>query len=235
VIGKEIEPVLDKSAPLNHRQFKLGTTLGLTDKKDMRYMFHVSVAILHNWAYLRNSTHSSWLLGLSAAYLSKIMCALNYGEYRHYVNKHYIKRTSIYKKVISSNRIGSYMRRAPTVAATFVDKKKYKYAYGGPRWATSVKANIRIWNNIASIHKLGLTNTRANKLISTLNKSINLLHNNGWLFNKISDQTCLNTLQQFPGLSLFQMSDVLYDSYNKLGKIKRLRNVNFVKTKKVKK
>lgn len=228
VIGQEIEPVLARAPALNHRQFRLGTTVGLTNSPDMKLMFHTSVAIIHNWAYIRNSPHASWMLGLSAAYLSKIMCALNYGEYRHFSNKHYIKRTSVYKKVMASKRIGIYMRKSPQVAATFTNKKKQKYAYGGPRWARAVKANIRIWNSIADIHKFGLTNTRAKKLLMTLNRSVNLLHNNGWLFNKISDQTCLDTLQQLSGLAIFQMSDVLYDSYKKINKIKRLRDISFV-------
>jgi hypothetical protein len=232
VIGLKIKPALNTEVKLNHRQFRLGTTLGFSKPAHIRLMFHTSVTILHNWAYLRNSEHASWLLGLSASYLVKVMSALNFGEYRHFVNKRYIKRGSVYKRIIKSNKIGLYMRKSPKVAATFSNKKVNKPAYGGVRWAAAVKATISIWNSLANIQKLGLTNTRANKLISQINKSINLIHNNGWLFNKISEQHCLNFITSNPGISALQMSDVLYDSYKSLNEVKRLRNINPVGLKK---
>lgn len=232
-INQTLSPIQEKKINLNYRQFRLGVSLALSSTHDITRVFHVSAAILHNWAYIKNSEHASWLLGMAAGYLCKVMCAINLGEYRHFCNStnnsSYTRRNSLYTKVITSNKLNLHMKKMPNALKTFSSERKYKPAFGGPRWAKSSKYNILIWNAIAKINYYGLTEARANKLVSLINKSINLVHNNGWLFNKVSSEFCLDYLAEYSGLSAFQLSDSLYNFYINLRKVKRLKSLTPIK------
>ena len=229
LIDQNLTPILDKKSNLNYRQFRMGVSLALSSAYDIRRMFHVSVTVLHNWAYIKNSEHASWLLGMAAGYLCKVMCAINLGEYRHFCNNSYTRRSYVYEKVITSNKLSTHMKKMPEAVKTFTRQRKYKPAFGGPRWAKSATYNILIWNAIAKINNYGLTETRVNKLVSLINKSINLVHNNGWLFNKISGEYCLDILSEYSGLSAFQLSDSFYEFHTNLKKVKRLKNLAPIK------
>lgn len=62
-----------------------------------------------------------------------------------------------------------------------------------------------------------------------MNKSINLIHNNGWLFNKISSKHYLDNINGHSGIAALQLSDILYKAHNNIKKVKRLRNINCVR------
>lgn len=236
VVGQVLEPNSDKAPPFNLQQFKLGVTVGLSSLTHMKHMLHVSACVLHNWAYIRNSEHASWLLGLSCAYFVKVMCALNFGEYRHFVDSGKGKsRDNIYKTILTTKRIGYYMRDSVNVIKLFMSPKHARAGYGGPKWGAATKAQVKIWNAMAAVYDKGISPYRVNKLLERLNKAINLVHNNGWLFNKISSQEYLNDIAEKPGLAAFQLSDIFYDNYMKVCNTKHIRNVRTVNLKSKKK
>jgi hypothetical protein len=225
-IGDVLSPTEERQYDLDLNSFRLGTTLGMRDSVDITHMLHMSACVVHNWAYLRKSEHASWLLGLAASYFTKVMCALCFGEHRHFTeDRKKISRDQIYKEVITTNRVSSYLKKSPKIASKFLDPLTRISGYGGLRWAAAVKSQILIWNSVVDINEQGINDETVRCLMENLNKAVNLLHNNGWLFNKISEKDMLDDIAHKPGLSMLQFSDVLFDNYTKLQSIKYIRKM----------
>jgi len=231
-VGDSIAPTAISKVKFNKQQFLRGVTAALVSKVSKRKMLHFAAVILHNWNYLSTSEHSSWLLGIASVYLSKILCALSYGEYRHCHGKTLkfkkIKssrtRGSIYSTVMDEKSFSYYIRNAYKIKKEFQSKAKFRRGYGGKLWANAVKQSINIWNTIALIQdSKNLTTSKIKSLISLVNKSINLVHNNGWLFNKISDKSTMTKISEQPGLSALELADVFYEHLQKVNSTKKLK------------
>lgn len=237
-VGESIYPTPTTQVKFNKEMFMTGVTAGCYSKLSKRKMLHFSATVLHNWAYLSTSEHSSWLLGMTAVYLSKILCALSYGEYRHCQKKPLkikgIKssytRNSIYSTVMDATKFNLYIKNAFKIKKEFCSKEKFRRGFGGKLWADAVKHTISIWNAIVVIQDCkSLTPSKVNSLISSINKSINLVHNNGWLFNKISDQSTMEKIANKPGLSALELADVFYEQLQKVKATKKIKKIIKVK------
>jgi hypothetical protein len=237
-VGDTVSPTAQNKVKFDRHQFMLGVTAGLYSKLSKRKMLHFAATVLHNWAYLSTSDHSSWLLGMAAIYISKILCALSYGEYRHCQKKPLkikgIKssytRSSIYSTVMDGANFNIYIRSAYKIKKEFTSKEKFRRGFGGKLWADAVKHTINIWNAIVVIQDCkNLTPAKVNSLVSSINKSINLVHNNGWLFNKISEQTTMEKIANKPGLAALELADVFYEQLQKVNSIKKIKTISKVK------
>lgn len=227
-VGQTLVPSSNEKVTFSQRDFKVGFTLGIDNSIEIHKMLHTSAAILHNWAYLRTSEHASWMLGLGTAYFIKVLCALNFGEYRYANSNTKLDRDTVYKNLLSSPKFGNYIRRSPKVARDFKNTSIFKPGFGGAKWAKAAYMSVDIWNLASKIFQTSFKAEDAKQLIKALNKAVNLVHNNGWLFNKISEQPLLNYIAEHPGLAILQMSDVLYKNYKLRKTLRRLRNVNRV-------
>lgn len=215
-VGTNIVPTANKAIDLDKAEFLKGVHASLSKTYSPDIMLHLSACVLHNWAYIRTSAHASWLLGMAASYMCQVLAALCFGEYRHSKvrNKfHFTSRELVYKEITQTKKFSTYIQKAPSVAVAFVDKKRFPRPkeFGGSKWAKATKMSIKIWNSIITIQNRGLTPLNINRLINNINKSTNLVHNGGWLFNKFSSQERLNKISKTPSLSIFELSDFIYE------------------------
>lgn len=228
-IGQKLTPI--ESVPIyNTDKFLLAVHTSIKKDYPLNVMLHLSASILHNWAYIRNSEHASWLLGVSATYMCRVLLALCYGEYRHARNQNMFKnlpREDVYENVISPDKFLKYMSRALSIADSFVDKKKFPSPeFGGSRWSRAMRMCIKVWNSIVHIQNTKLNNLSANRLVNNINKTTNLVHNNGWLFDKISTTSILNKISKEPNQTMFELSDYVFDLYqsvNEAAPIKKFK------------
>jgi len=218
VIGKKIHKGTDVKISFNQDEFLKGVFVALNKVYPLEVIFHISASILHNWVFIRNSKLASFLLGISSVYMCQCLIALCYGEYRHsrkkntFSNNH---RENVYTKVIDPKKFINYMSNAYIVANGFVDSKQFPIKdFGGPNWSRATKMAIKIWNSIVNIQDKGIFTVNVNRLILNLNKSTNLVHNGGWLFNKFSRQDLLNRISEEPGQTLFELSDYILELNN---------------------
>jgi hypothetical protein len=211
----------------------MGIHVGLYGKLNKRKMLNFAATVLHNWTYLSSSEHSGWLLGMASMYISRILCALSYGEYRHCIQKPIkIKnisknktRQSIYGCVLDPSQFYLYIKNAFKIKKDFVNKSKFRRGFGGKTWSDAVKHSIVIWNAIIDLQNCKKpTTAKINKLVSLINQSVNLVHNNGWLFNKISDQNTMEKISDSPGLAAFELADVFYNSLLKVKQVKKIKS-----------
>ena len=216
-VGQKVLKSERNDFKLNHKEFKTGVSVAIKEKESLSVMLDFSAMVIHNWPYLRGSEHASWLLGLASVYMSKILCALCLGEFRHFDIKFFRKgRDIIYISAVEN--IGISMLQLPAAMKIF-SRKADDAGYGGKTWALASKICISIWNNILNIYSKP-KNTKA--LISLLNKSLNLVHNNGCLFDKFADTKLLDAFAEDPGILTSFNFPLLFEKKNKVFKKEKL-------------
>jgi hypothetical protein len=243
-VGQVIEAVVAGNQPLNREEFLRGVHASLKKVFSLDVMLHISASILHNWTFIRTSPEASWLLGVAASYITQVLLALCFGEFRHAKKKIAsfsnlvstgMGRTDVYKNVVNPSNFLSSLRKAPTVSRGFVDKKNFpKKEFGGIKWARATNMAIKIWNSIITIQNRGISNVNINRLISNINKATHLVHNGGWLFNKVSVPEKLDKISNQPNLALFELSDYVFEVYEEYLKVdEKLKSVKSLKQIKV--
>lgn len=246
-IGSTIEPVSEKAAPLDRNMFLRGVHASLKKVYSLDVMLHLSASILHNWAFIRNSDHASWLLGVAASYMCQVLLALCYGEYRHAkLNKLKLKtlsmgmgRNEVYKDVIDPAKFRFYMSKSIKVSRGFIVKDNFTgKEFGGIKWARATNMSIKIWNSIVNIQNKTINDVSVNRLIANINRATNLVHNGGWLFNKFSTPEKLSKISEQPNQTMFELSDFIFDIHKeyksidtKLVGMKKLTPINLRKKK----
>jgi hypothetical protein len=240
-VGKSIAPARRKKAKrkLNRHKFKSGVKAGLSlcstvEQKDLRKILWYSLCVLHNWAFLKKSPHAEWLLGSASIMLAKVGAALALGEHRHLrtSNNSNLSRENVYLNAMHKPTKAFY--KLPKVFKDFYDKK-WETGFGGIPWATCTWYSNKLWKNIvhsynketSTIHKQEIID-----IVSTMNRTINLAHNNGWWFNKISGREDMDFISENPGLGTLCASNIFIELYAKVEKINSLKR-NFKKTEKV--
>lgn len=216
-VGDVLLPENEQEVIINKYKFIVGVMVALNIRFDLKVMLHLSASILHNWAYLQYSPEASWLLGVACCYMCQVLLSLCYGEFRHSRNNNLFKlynRDSIYEKIITDQYFLKYIKKAPSVAEGFVNKKNFPNSgYGGLKWARATKMAINIWNHIVMIQSSKneiLKQSSIKKIVQVLNKATNLVHNGGWLFDKFSSEDKLSKISKNPGLALFELAHYLY-------------------------
>lgn len=190
----------NKEFKLNKYQFNKAVKFALKDNSSLESMFCFSAMVIHNWPYLNPSKEASWMLGISAVFMSKIICSLCLGELLYSDNTLPSgSRSYIYKN--AAKYISKYIKKLPEAISIF--KKDFiSYGdtdFGGPPWIKASQICIKIWGE--------LTGNNSKKLISLLNKSINLVHNGGDLFDKFISEAEIDFISDNSGLTAFILSN----------------------------
>lgn len=238
-VGEKIKASSRKNNRLNRSEFNRGVRAGLSDLlKDgslhfnMARFFYYSASVLHNWAYIRNSEHASWILGSAAAIFTKIGSALCLGEHRHIVPGSVNGRDLIYEKAMSDGMTS--ILKMPKVTKDFYDED-WETGYGGTAWANCAWYTNELWNKVAGsfnkkTEKLSLS--EANDIITIMNKVINISHNSGWWLDKIVSREDLDFVAENPGLAAFIVSEVFFIIHKKVSSVKayaknaRIKKIN---------
>lgn len=228
VVGKTIKPVkATKTRKLNRTRFKRGARAGLnicktrTGNLNMLRFFYFSLSVLHNWAYLKHSEHADWLLGAATMLFAKISASLVHGEFRHsqkYNNK-YICRSNVYVKTLNAS--SSVFSELPMIFNDFY-AGQWSGGFGGIPWANCTWYTYSLWTNIAKAYNktsVNLTEKEISDIISTVNRTVNVAHNNGWWFNKIVKQDNMDFIAKSPGLAAYCVSELYDELYKKMQKV----------------
>jgi len=212
------------SSGLNRIQFKRGVKAAL----DMNYKNPIkhlgfALAVLHNWAYLRKSDYAPELLGAAVTTFVKIGTALCLGEWRHGSGGPKGGREGIYKKVM--NKGFTYIYRTPDAFKNFY-QDNWTEGFGGLSWANCAWYAYEMWKQVISIYNAKRTNISDREvasLIDKMNRAITMAHNNGWWFNKITDESLMDLAADQPGLLAFCLADMFVSVKNSANKVKSVK------------
>jgi hypothetical protein len=231
-IGDTLRANQKKKAKISRIDFKRGIKAGNKyckgkSYKDMRQLMLFSLSVLHNWAYIKQSPHASWMLGSASVIFLKLCSALVFGEHRH--KYHHGRRDFIYENTLHKDSI-QFNRLAKVLKDFYY--MDWAGGFGGVPWATCTWYTFKLWQEIARItNRTGqnLTDNEISRLIGNINKTTNIAHNNGWWFNKFCENTLLDFVAKYPGMAFFTVADVVYDCHCELSKIKVAKAIKKVR------
>lgn len=225
-VGEVFEPTNNSEAPkLNRNRLREGVWaadkmfLCLDDTKDiedkLQKHFYFALSVLHNWAYMKNSTEADWLLGAASQSLVRICSALCFGEHRHmyqgggglFKEK---GRSKVYVKALNCEI--DFLNSLSQVFKDFYSQE-WSGGFGGPPWATCSWYTLALWNRVVRTNNANtstLSESEVADIIGTVNKLVNLAHNNGWWFNKFTTKRDFDFIAKEPGLASFAVAEVFY-------------------------
>lgn len=196
--------------------------------------------ILHNWAYLKTDPNIGTLLGFGLTSLVKLAFSLCLGEARHSNNLVLkgtqfkgLARDSIYRKSMADS-LGKTITSFDKVVDDYIFNANWKSGYGGIAWGLCSNESSELAKLIGkSFNKdsLNLTDKEILNLIEKLNNVINMAHNNGWWFNKITTKDCFDFAAKYPGLAFALSSNVAYEVIKNADKLKLKKSIPAVQTK----
>ena len=211
---------------LVREEFKRGVLCALNiddDGQNLGSYFRYCLSILHNWAYLKNHPQADRMLGVSVTMFVKLCAALSFGEYRHndtlgmFDNRW---RDDIYSIVLSGGT--KYLNKLPKICQHFCSNR-WESGFGGLPWASCAWYSNVVWNNIIKIYNKGTKQLQDKEiacLVDYINRTVNLVHNSNWWFDKISQKGDMDLAAEYPGLSAFLVSDVFYKMSEKVQETK---------------
>lgn len=231
-VGSILQPTENRKRKviLKRSDFRRGVQAGINYCKtatvsEMRSMFVFTLSVLHNWAYLKRSEHAAWLLGSAMAFFSKMCTALALGESRHCGNS-----------TLSSDRDNVYVRGLSEKDSHLMLPETFRFFYnedweggfGGLPWATCTWYSLQMWKCLIKYHnrsdKGQLKSSEVAEMMSLINRVVNLAHNGGWWFNKISVKEDMDFAADNPGLAAFGTAEVFADLYHKYRMVKKIHN-----------
>lgn len=232
-VGQRIKKARTKTAKVKRSEFRKGVRAGINlcksfdQGEDFSNLFHYSMSVLHNWAYLRSSEHAGWLLGSASILFGKVCAALIAGEYRHSGSTDYSanrgkNRDKIYHKSLLSGV--SAFHSLPKMFSGF-HGKVWEDGYGGLSWANCAFFTSKLWSSSVKMfnHKRATIDKKEIvELIGIMNTVANLAHNNGWWLDKILAEEDLDLVANQPGVVAFGMSRLYMDIYKRVRAMKQL-------------
>jgi len=232
-VGDVLVPQGEKDVKINRIRFKKGVRAGLhlsrtSSYEDMKIFFYYSISVLHNWAYIKHSEHADWLLGAAAILFAKVGKSLCYGEYRHIGKGKNISRENMYQKMMKGSIISFH--KLPKVFKNF-HSGNWSSGFGGIPWATCTWYTYMLWKNIVtSFNRKSsvLSDKEISDIVTVMNKTTNIAHNNGWWFNKIAQKADLDSIALNPGCAALCVSDLYFKLHKKVQSIKNVKR-NFHK------
>ncbi len=189
VVGQTIEPPKGSNAgaivpeAVAHGIYA-GTCLPISFEMALRTM----LAGLHLYPLNQNRL-GSFLVGIAAAQSLRLGFAACLGEYRHRANPKGLQRRQIFHESWG-NVFGG--RKLMTTAGRAFLFGYWRGSYGGPTWGECAVKFLSLWDAIVNLQKHPSDAECANAVVEALNETTNLVHNNGWLFNKFSDSNLMN-------------------------------------------
>lgn len=236
-VGEVLQPVVIKEPKLEKEMFSRGVSAGKNSiaKLDNGQSFYFALSVLHNWAYLRQSEHASWLLGAASIMYAQLCMSLIFGEHRHCrqcrgKESREENRTQVYDNVhLFPNK---YAGRLPSIVKCY-NLNKWSSGYGGLPWATCAWHTYKLWQSLTKVHTSRnkfLSDSQISELVGAMNMTTNLAHNGGWWFNKIVDKEDLDLIAAKPSLAALGVSDIYFKLHNdvkksKIQKLSRVKNL----------
>jgi len=218
----------EKINKLTKEGFRKGVScaLKMTDREDLGVYFRYCLSILHNWAYLRKHPQADVMLGACVTLFVKLCAALAFGEYRHnnsqtmFANRW---REDVYSSVLSNGT--KYLNKLQFICKNFC-VHDWESGFGGLPWASCAWYSAAIWNNIIKLYNKD-SKTFSDKdvasLVDYINRTMNLVHNNAWWFDKISDKDAMDFAAKYPGLSAFTVANIFFRVKSSADSVKKIK------------
>ena len=189
-VGSFVEPnEQSKQKDFDKNTFEQYLAVGQKIIKSDNNFLTFCFAVIHNWAYLKNSSYAERYLGAALGGLAWAGLAACHGEYRHIkINGgKYVDRRSIYKNI----DLSSIETIKKTTKIDFFYKLK-SASFGGQLWNDSFIIALSLIHN--------LRDGKIKDAIQEANKLINASHNGGHLLNKFVDNSVFDIAASNPGL-----------------------------------
>jgi hypothetical protein len=187
--------------------------------EDLCKFLYYSLSIIHNWVYIKQSPHASWLLGAASMLYCKIGASLVFGEHRHLEGSSE-NREKIYEHVMYGKL--KLMKDLPRMFNDFYNKK-WSSGFGGIPWATCAWYMHSLWNEITKVlcgNSATVRGREVASIIGVMNRATNIAHNNGWWFNKFASKEDMNFIANVPGLAAYLVVDVFYNLHKRVKALK---------------
>ncbi|MFA5024156.1 MAG: hypothetical protein WC523_04330 [Patescibacteria group bacterium] len=227
----------NKANKLSREDFNKGIcfALKMNNEEEIGCYFKYCLAVLHNWAYLKNCPQASQMLGASVTLFAKLCSALSFGEYRHNDKCNLLNndmlRESVYKTVLSKGT--TYLSKLPKIYKTFY-ASPWEDGFGGIPWASCAWYSSAIWKTVVDMYNKKsktLSDKEIASLMDNINRTVNLVHNSDWWFDKISQKEEMDTIAKYPGLSALMVASTFYEVSKGTENIKKvykkLPSINF--------
>lgn len=223
-VGDVLKPKGNTRNKLIRDDFKRGVKAAINmcswyKFEDLCRFLYYSLSIIHNWAYIKQSPHASWLLGAASMLYCKIGTSLVFGEHRH-LTESSKNREKIYEHVMCGNL--KLMKNLPKVLNDFYNKQ-WSAGFGGIPWATCAWYMHSLWNEITKIlcgNNATIRGREVASIIGVMNRATNIAHNNGWWFNKFASRADMDFVADMPGLAAYFVADVFYDLHKRMKALK---------------
>ena len=226
VVGEMLKATEDHVNKLTRQGFQKGVSyaLRMSKRDEFSAYFRYCLSVLHNWAYLRTHPQADQMLGVAVTLLVKLCASLSFGEYRHNTSTlRGMDRDDIYSMVLASG--AKYLNQLPTICKGFYTQE-WSEGFGGLPWSSCTYYSSLIWNSIIKMYNRRtkvLSEEEITHLVGQINRTVNMVHNNSWWFDKISSQHEMDLAANYPGFSAFLVADVFYKTTKGIESTKRVK------------
>jgi hypothetical protein len=216
----------DAKPKISREDFRKGAHVAL--KSDLWGMgslriLYFSFSVLHNWAYLRKSEHASWLLGAASASLASLCSALVLGEYRHAKSARRPHRDTVYKRAMGTTSLKQLVK-LPEAFRSFCYANNWNGGYGGMKWGVCTHYTIKLYRALTNVYNgksKSVSDAQAVQLLEAFNRLVNLVHNGGWWFNKVAQETDMDFCSSRPAFAAAGVADLYYNLGQAVSKVKK--------------
>lgn len=196
VVGQVLKPTTTGYSEWNKKGFIQGANIGLGIRPTFispRNALCFVLSVLHNAIAFDkgNFVHSAWL-GMASAFAVRLGFTAALGEARHCRRND--NRSKNILEIGNKNRERIYddmwedaklaKSKVKIALEWFYDQEAWSSGYGGHNWFRCLFSTIELWNDLCEVAQ---DKAEVNVAIDSLNKVVNMAHNNGRFLNKFCD------------------------------------------------
>lgn len=213
-VGSTLVQISDDGNPhpealLQGLQYGLAKETTFTPVFDWGRRALFAIFMLHNYP-IEHGEEASWMLGMGAGWLWKLMTAACLGEFRHvrkyprpgetfpahipwFASKGRVHRESVFDAALP---VAGEDLLSPLVDATddFL-RREWPGGYGGLTWGRSGLLTLRFWDEIQALRAAPTVET-AKSLVVKLNTLVHAAHNGGLLLDKFASHHDMDLIAQ---------------------------------------
>lgn len=215
-VGETLVPTEGTPAPYDAKACLRGIVTGLladlSSEDERRLAVGAISHLLHSAGHIGG--RDAYWLGIAAMLMTRLGYAAAIGEYRHSFRSgewRAMTRDQVYEELLDD--YFDHRDQVEQAWASFF-YGRWSSSYGGPAWATCTSATMALEQAM-----LALITTPSPEgvaaLITQLNITVNLAHNNGWWLNKFANKDVFNLSAMGEPSHLLSTSRFLYDAHQR--------------------
>lgn len=213
-VGETLVPTEGTPAPYDAKACLRGIVTGLVadlnEAGARRWAVGAISQLLHSAGHIGG--RDAYWLGIAAMLMTRLGYAAALGEYRHSFRSgewRAMSRDQVYEELLAD--YFAHRGQVEQAWASFF-YGKWSSSYGGEAWARCTYETIQLETAMLALIKTP-TPDAVSALITQLNITVNLAHNNGWWLNKFATKDIFDDSATGEPTHLFQTSRFLYDAH----------------------